>query len=77
MFSAGPRLGTLIMIGEHVLEKLEGIYQDVQTANESTTQKAKESAKKYVEELAEKSTAKKQAAQPTEDNSGNAPANKK
>lgn len=69
MFVIGPRLGTFIPIGQHVLTKLEQIYNKTQFAIENANQNAKETVTQYVEEITRAvSIPREQAINP--DNSG-------
>lgn len=57
MFSIGPELGSFILIGSHVLEKLTKVYESEQKSYDKATEKAKKSIETYVKELTDAATA--------------------
>lgn len=60
MFAVGPRLGSYIEIGDHVITNLQKIYEDEQRREWRAANKAKESVNKYVEEINRTAAAKEQ-----------------
>jgi len=76
MFFVGE-LGAYVSVGEHVLEKLEEIYQTTLLEQQDIEARARVSVTQYVEEINAASTAKEQATKPTEDGGGTAPLDEK
>ena len=60
MFTIGPLLGSYSSIGHDVLSGIEKIYQETQQANREAIQRAEVSANKYMEEITEAASAKKE-----------------
>jgi len=70
MFMIGPSLGSYFAVGDHVLERLEEIYQATQKRAKEADLEARDKATQYVQEIADAATVKEQAAIP-EDGGGN------
>jgi hypothetical protein len=59
-------IGSYLAIGDHVLERLEQIYQDTQRRQQDAQREARESVQQYVEEIARTVPAEKQRVAPPE-----------
>jgi 20S proteasome alpha/beta subunit len=60
MFYIGPQLGSYVFVGQHVLTRLETIYQEEQKRQARARQKSKEKTYEYIAELSKASTPKEQ-----------------
>ena|SRR5271166_2577045 len=64
MFMIGPTLGSATMIGDHVLKKLEEIYEDTQKKTRQTLQKSDQRLTEYIEQLTKPKPAEQQITTP-------------
>jgi hypothetical protein len=64
MFVIGPKLGSYLPIGDHVLSELEKIYQSTNRQTERANERARKKAEQYVKKILETTTPKEQAALP-------------
>jgi hypothetical protein len=76
MFYIGPRLGSFTWVGDHVIDRLEAIYQNVRQQEAQIVAGANTEVNQYAQELAEAATAKEQT-QITEDGGGDTSADKR
>lgn len=60
MFIIGPDLGSYMSIGDHVLEKLSGIYDATQRSFAAAEQQAEANVNQFVQELISTATSKEQ-----------------
>lgn len=65
IFTIGPGLGTYSPVGEHVIKKLEEIYEANRKRIQRAAKKAEESINEFTNQLAEAATPKAQASSPT------------
>jgi hypothetical protein len=64
MFYIGPNLGSYILIGDHVIKKLEKFYKEEQGKQTKARQKSRAQANDYIEELTKSATPKEQGETP-------------
>ena len=64
MFMIGPTLGSGIMIGDHVLRKLEEVYEDTQKKTRETLQESDQRLTQYIEQLTKPEPPQQQVAKP-------------
>jgi len=64
MFYIGPDLGAYVLIGNHVIEKLEKIYKEEQDKQTEARQKSRAQTNDYIDELAKSAIPKEQRETP-------------
>lgn len=76
MLTIGPQLGSYLPIGDHVIRKLEMIYNETQQTIRKAEEAAEGNINAYVKELTAITPAQEQTAA-TSDGSGNPPIDEK